>query len=139
MQDGDETVIGGAIGRDLQLRFRFWPKGHPEIVGVGIVDTGFPAFLLSEGYAERAGLDVHNRGPKVEFAGINGVYMEGRRATVELEVEPLIGDPLCFKTEVGVGEIPDGLDLLLGLEALTLGRFTIDGANRRWQWIVRHR
>ena len=125
-------TLRGSLNKN-QCLVPFWLQpGNFE--GTAVIDTGFQHAAISDKFLARHGVTLPTVGEcKLTTFGLpKSVYPRVDGTVRFLAVN---GAPLQIRRDWCLCDVP-GVDLLIGIDVLRLGRFTLFGPERTWEWSI---
>ncbi len=127
------TFTGPAVpGRQFVIQFRVG-----DHAGTAVIDTGFPYTAVSEAFVATLGGGLSYD----SYAEVAGIGQSPQRVPVtklKLTLLAASGKNMPIAADVAVVRLPEGHDVILGVEILSLGVFVIDGPAGTWSWTIDH-
>jgi hypothetical protein len=105
--------------------------------GTAVIDTGFPGVLVALRFVTRCDIPLDD-GHSMHVHGVGQDFKSVPTANISLRFAASEGPEFAWEGLAACDGLPHRADLLLGTEILALGRFTLDGPARAWEWRIDH-
>lgn len=134
LRHGPVRRFSGRYDRKGHIDIRFRLQGS-DVTGRAVLDSGYPDVMVSSRFAAVHGLKLDHE-MWMEVRGIGGQFARVPTTRLSIELPATEGADLKLSDLAAVHELSDEVDLLVGLNVLSLGIFTIDGPAGTWEWKI---
>jgi len=131
---GDWSIFRGAVQDELCV-IQFRMHGAKRL-GFALLDTAAQSTAISRRFAEESGLKLSGMTSQIRGVGCEYQTAPWEEISIELIADAGRDIPIC--DFVSLANLPDSVDLLIGMPLLTFGTLTIDGPRDRWEWKVQN-